>query len=120
MATAMVNEGLLWAGEAGADLTDAVGKLVKPTSSGFVLGGADEKVLGVVYEASLSSSAPYGPVTVQFGGVARVVAGGAISVGAVVACGANGKAKAGTTNPIGIALSKATTDGDVISVALIG
>jgi len=120
MATAQVNEGFLWAVEAAADLSAAVGKLVKIDSNGqAALAGADEKAVGVVYEASLNTSAPYGPVTIQYAGVARVVTGAAVSVGARVACGASGKAKAGTTNPIGIALTESGGDGQVISVALV-
>lgn len=120
MATALVNEGFLWALEAGADLTDSVGKIVKVDSSGnAVLCGADEKAFGVVYEAALSGSAPYGPVTVQFAGVARVRASAAIAAGAQVAVAAGGLAKTGTTNPIGIALNAAGGAGEVISVALI-
>lgn len=119
MARAQVNEGFLVALEAGADLTDAVGKIVKVDANGAaVLCGADEKALGVVYENSLASSAPYGPVTVQFAGIARVRASAAITAGATVAVAAGGLAKTGTTNPIGIALTGATQAGEVISVAL--
>ncbi|MEM9772884.1 MAG: capsid cement protein [Cyanobacteria bacterium P01_D01_bin.73] len=58
---------------------------------------------------------------VVLSGIARVVAGGAISFGAQVTAGAGGKAVAASAgNRIaGIAMESATADGDVISIQII-
>lgn len=114
MAIMKVHESLLHAADAGADLSTHLFKLAKLNSSGaFVLCGNGEKAFGSIFEVAKSG----GPVTVQFGGIAKVVAGGNIAAGAVVQSGASGVAVAGTTNPIGVALNAAAS-GEIVSVAL--
>lgn len=106
--------------EAGADLRTNLNCLVKVDSNGeIVLCGSGEKALGSIYETNLNSSDDYGPVTVQYRGIAKVKAGGAITKGARVQSGASGKATTGATNPIGVALESASGDGSIIAVALI-
>lgn len=121
MATMKVNESFLVALDANADLTTSLNLLVKVLADGSVgLGGLNDKVLGSIYEAGLSSSAPFGPVTVQFAGIAKVKAASAIEAGQRVNCAAGGKAAAGATNPIGIALSTVAANNEMVQVALIG
>lgn len=122
MAIQKLVEGLTYAAEAGEDLTGDLNKFVKLDNNGrVVLCGNDEKPLGTLFEEAAvdASGTERGAASVQLGGIAKVIAGGVIAAGARVACGANGLAKAGTTNPAGIALSAATGSGSVISVALI-
>lgn len=54
------------------------------------------------------------PVAVECEGLMRLTAGGVITAGAKVTAGADGKVVAGTENTIGVALSSATADDDVI------
>lgn len=122
MATFKVHESFLYAVEnPGADHRSNLNKLVKLGADGSVaLGGAGDKVLGVVYETNTEGSDPYGPVTIQFAGIAKIIAGGAIDIGDEVQCGSNGLAAAGSTNAIGVALSKTTGANQLVTVALIG
>lgn len=121
MATMKVHESFLYAAEADADLRTKLNFICKVSSDGEIaLCGNDEKALGTIYEVNLTATAgQLGPVTVQFGGIAKVVAGAAITAGARVACDGNGKAKTGTTNPLGIALTGSNGDLEVIDVALV-
>ena len=81
----------------------------------MILAGADEKALGTLFEAGDEGAA----VSVQMGGIAKIVASAAITVGARVGVAAGGLAKSGTTNPVGLALSGASGANSVISVALV-
>lgn len=92
------------------------GRLVEITGAGKVgPAGADSaKVVGVAgFDAGENTS-----VTVYRGGVQRLTASGAITAGAKVAAAADGKVAATGTNTIGIAITAASADGDVIDVAL--
>jgi hypothetical protein len=77
-----------------------------------------EAVVGV----SLSDADAAGDqVSVQIAGVARVVASGAVSLGDEVEVGAGGKvttAGGATALSVGVALSAASADGEVIEVLL--
>src|SRR5262245_47100431 len=99
---------------AGEDLSAKVNYLVKMNSDGeIVLAGADEKALGTVYEGAAEGAA----CSVAMGAILKVVASAAIAKGARVKVAAGGKAVTGTTNPVGVALSSCSADGEVISVA---
>lgn len=117
MAIFKLVEGLTHAVLAAADLSSSLNYFVKLDSNGeAVLCGDNEKPLGTVFEAAALG----GAVSIQTGGIAKVVAGAAIAAGARVACGAGGKAKTSTgTNPVGIALGAAAGDGSVISVDMV-
>jgi len=117
MAGFKLDEAWTFAAAAGADLSSSVNRFVKLNSSGeVVLCGADEKPLGTLFEAAALGAA----ASVAMGAILKVVASAAISKGDRVASAASGKAKTGTTNPAGIALTSAAADGEVISVAMVG
>jgi hypothetical protein len=117
MAIFKLVEGLTYAAVAAEDLSASLNRFVKLDGNGeVVLCGADEKAIGTLFEAAALGAA----ASIQMGGICKVVAGTSITAGARVACGANGKAKSGTTNPVGIALDDAAGDGSVISVAMVG
>jgi len=119
MALHKLVEGLTWTAEAGADLRTHLNKFVTINANGeAVLPSSGAAVVGTIYEVNLSGSAPYGPVTIQLGGVAKVVAGGTISAGQEVEVGANGTAVAKTSGVVvGIALASGAS-GEVIPVLL--
>lgn len=118
MATFKQNESFLYAAEADADLRTKLNLFAKLSTDGEIaLAGANEKVLGTIVEVNLSASAPFGPVTVQMEGIAKVVAGGTISIGDEVSSDANGKAVTGGTQKAGTAMT-AGVSGDVIEVVL--
>ena len=121
MATFKVNESFLYAGEAAADLTARLNHLVKMDNNGNIaLCGAAEKALGSIYEVPLSATAPFGPATVQFGGIAKVKAGAAVPAGTRVNSDSTGRVVAGSTNAVGVALEAATAADQLVAVALIG
>ncbi len=117
MAYSQVVDGLLLALSAGANLTGKLYYIAKLSSGAAVLGAAaTDKLIGVITEENVSGS----PVTVQFGGIAKVIAGGSISEGDLITSDGNGKAVATTSagnRIIGIALSGADS-GDVFPVLL--
>jgi hypothetical protein len=118
MATMKINESFLWAGEADADMRSNLNKFAKLSTDGEVaLAGANEKVLGTIVEVNLNASAPFGPVTVQMEGIAKVIAGGTVSIGDEVSSDASGKAVTGGTQKAGTAMT-AGVSGDVIEVVL--
>jgi len=120
MATFKVNESFLIALEAAADLTGALKKLVKVDTNGNVaLALADDKALGVVYEVPLSANVPYGPATIQFAGIAKVLAGAAVAAGSRVKCDSTSRVIEGSTNPVGIALDSPGAAGVVCTVAMV-
>lgn len=72
--------------------------------------GASAAVLGVaMFDAKAGE-----PVAVECEGLMKLTAAGTIAAGAKVASAAGGKVASGTENTIGVALSAATADGDVI------
>lgn len=82
--------------------------------------GADSAAVFGVAAADAKSGETV-TVYTRAGGVQRLVASGAIAVGAKVSSAAAGKIQTvgSTTNPIGLALQAATADGDVIDVLFI-
>jgi hypothetical protein len=125
MARFKVDEAFLWAEEAGEDLTSSLNLFMKmatgasnePVIKKTVAG---EKVFGTLFEVPLSASAPYGPATVQFGGVAKVKSGAAVTCGSRVQSDASAKAVNLTTGlSAGIALVGCSAADVLISVALI-
>jgi Uncharacterized conserved protein (DUF2190) len=103
---------------ANADLSAKLHFLAKidTTTGKIALAQAADAVFGVIIEANTANN----PVTVQFGGIAKVEAGGAVTIGAKVRADANGNAvvATGLGNVFGIALA-AADDGDIFPVALI-
>ena len=121
MATFKVHESLTWACEAGADLTTSLNKLVKLQGDlTLVLAGDSDKALGSIIEVPLAATAPYGPASVQFGGIAKLSASAAIPAGTRVQAAASGQIKAGTVNPVGVTLEASTGANQLVAVALIG
>lgn len=119
MATMKVPESFLYAAEADADLRTKLNFLAKISADGEIaLAGANEVCLGTIVEVNLNGAAPFGPVTVQFGGIAKVVAGGTVAAGVLVSSDAAGKAVSGGTNAIGISLVAAVAN-DVFEIALV-
>lgn len=119
MATYKVNESDLITIEADADLRTKLNFLCKLSSDGEVaLAGANEKILGTIFEVNLSASAPFGPITVQTQGIAKVVLGGSCSPNDELSSDGNGKAVTGGTQKFGTALQAGVAN-DVIEVALI-
>jgi hypothetical protein len=118
MAIFKLVEGLTYAVEAGADLSTSLNRFVKINSSNqVVLAGSGDKVLGTLFEVAALN----GPASVQFGGIAKVIAGAAVAAGARVQSDGNGAAitlAAGVS--AGMALFAASAAGEVIPVALIG
>lgn len=115
MAIFKLVEGLTYAADAGADLSSSINRFCKLNSDGeVVLCGDDEKPVGSIFEAGGLGA----PISIQMGGICKVIASAGITAGQRVACAANGLAKAGTTNPVGIALNTVVTSG-LVSVAMV-
>lgn len=105
--------------KASADVTG--GRLVAVTGDRTVgPAGADSAaVLGVAgFDAKTGEDVT---VFTRAGGVHGLTASGAIAAGAKVSAAASGKIQTvgSTTNPIGLALTEATADNDVIDVLFI-
>lgn len=115
MATQKIHEALLYARNAGADLSGKLNYFAKIDTDGdIVLAGDGEAVAGNITEAAAENS----PVTVQFGGIGKVICAEAITPGARIASDADGKAVVAAVNDFeaGTALGDAaSTAGDVIS-----
>ena len=79
------------------------------------IAGAAAKALGV---SRNKVDAAGRAVTVVTGGIAKVKAGAAVTVGAEVASDASGKAVPGSTNPIGKAITAAGAVDEIIEVQL--
>jgi hypothetical protein len=109
MAWEQVNEALEYAPYCGSvSLATKLHTLVKLHTDGTVLIGAaaTDKLVGVLREENIVGK----PVTVQFGGVAKVLAGGTIAPGDLITSDGSGAGIA-TTTPgnrfVGIALEPA-------------
>ena len=91
------------------------GQLVEVSGAGTVgVAGADSaKVVGVAVDAASGER-----LTVYCGGVQRLAAAGAITAGAAVYAADNGQIQASGNNKIGIALSAAGKQGDLVDVAI--
>lgn len=98
MARFKVTESELLAQEAGQDLTTSLNLFVALNDAGNIVRCDQQGMqpLGTLFEVPLSSSTPYGPATVQFGGIAKIVLGGTVRPGMKVMTDANGKAVAFT------------------------
>ena len=95
---------------AGADLQKGQVVYVSGDMTVSPTTGASAAVLGVaMFDAKAGD-----PVAVECEGLMRLTAAGTIAAGSKVASAANGKVATGTENTIGVALSAATADGDVI------
>lgn len=120
MATFKVPEAFTYAAEAGADLTAGLNLLAKLQADGTaVLAGDGDKAFGTIIENCLQSTVPYGPVSLQFGGIAKCVASAAIQAGNRVQAAASGKVKVGNANPIGMAIETVSAANQLLGVALI-
>lgn len=118
MAHEQVPEMFEYAQNAGADLSAKLFYLCRvDTDEDIILAGDGERVLGVIREAAVADK----PVTVQYGGVAKVSAGAAFSAGVLLASDTNGQAVLATTGEfaIGIALQAAGAQHEIVSVALL-
>lgn len=87
------------------------GRIVEVSGNGTVAHAAagSVKTVGV---AAFDSPAD-GNVTIFTGGVQSVTTGGAVTAGALVDAGATGFVVAGTTAPLGVALTTATSGAQV-------
>ena len=95
---------------AGADLTKGQVVYVSGDLTVSPTSGASAAVIGVaMFDAKAGE-----PVAVECEGLMKLTAAGTIAAGAKVVSAAGGKVAAGTENTIGIALSAAVADGDVI------
>lgn len=111
MAFEQVIEGLEYAQNAGADLSAKLYYLCKIDTDGDIILAAagTDHVFGVIREGNTADK----PVTVQFGGIGKVIAGGTIVAGDRLTADANGKAVATTTagnKVIGVALMSASAN----------
>jgi len=107
--------------KSGYDYQDEQYYLVKSDTSGspmtIILGGANEKVIGVLQNEPEQGEA----AEVRVDGTSKVVAGTPISVGDMVSCDADGKAnkvEAADKWAVGIALEEASAAGDIIEILL--
>ena len=99
---------------AGEDLSSSLMYLANLDSSGnFVLAGAGEFVWGAITEGGTSGNSS----TVQTGGIAKVSAGAAVSIGDKVASDASGQGIPWTTGHwLGYARSAAANADEIIEV----
>jgi len=117
MAYEMVPESFEVAQNAGADLSAKLYHLVKvDTDEDIILAGDGQACLGVIREANVENK----PVTVQYGGIAKVIAGGSFNAGVLVAADTNGQAVLATTGEyaVGMALQAAGAANEIVSVRL--
>jgi len=108
---------------AGADLSSGQHLFVELGSNGTVTicNAATDVPIGVLTD--FYRATPGQSVTVAIGGTVKVKAGGAITAGAWVGTGADGKAVAKSEDGDivrGIALESASADGDIIEIMLVG
>ena len=111
-------EGLSYARNAGADLSGDLNKIAHVDTDGdIVLAGAGEHAIGTIIEAAIADK----PVTIQFGGIAKVILGGTVTAGQRVASDAAGLGvNAGSADDyeIGTALTSGLVN-EVIPVMLL-
>lgn len=117
MAFQKIHESLLYARNAGEDLSSSLGYIVKVDTDGDIIltTARSDAALGVVYEGAAADK----PATVQFGGIGKVVCGETIAAGEQIAPGTDGRAlDADTANDyvLGIALEGGDAN-EVISFA---
>lgn len=117
MAHEQVPEMFEYAQNAGADLSAKLFFIAKvDTDEDIILAGAGEAALGVIREAAVQDK----PVTVQYGGIAKVSAGAAFNAGVLLASDTNGQAVLATSGQysIGMALQAAGAQNEIVSVRL--
>jgi hypothetical protein len=113
MSTSKLPEAFSYAGPADVDLSAKLHYFAKKTATGIDLAGDGTVVIGTLIEVA---AAGYG-VTVQFGGIGKVIAAEAIAANARIASDADGKAVNAATGDfeVGTALVDATCSaGDII------
>lgn len=105
---------------AGEDLSDSQYKIVKVASTaGEVIVGAagTDSILGVLTNDPEDAEV----ASIQFGGIAKVLAETGVSAGDHVACSATGRAittTSGNDHVLGVAVTPSSSTGDLIQVAL--
>lgn len=116
MAINKVVEGLTYAAEGAVDHSSNLHKIATINSSEKVALCGDGAIpLGVLTEVDIADR----PVTVQFGGIAKVLLGGTVNAGGVVASGAAGTGVAAAVNDFGLGIAlRGGVSGDIIPVAL--
>lgn len=94
MATMQIVESLMYARNAGADLSTKLHYLAKIDTDGdIVLAGDGEQVFGTIYEAATENN----PVTLQFGGLGKCILAATVAAGAKMASDSDGKGVTATT-----------------------
>lgn len=119
MATQKVHEALLYARNAGADLSEKLHYLVKVDSDGDIIltSARTDAAIGVIYEAADQDK----PVTIQFGGIGKVICGETIAAGERICPGTDGRALDADTASdvvVGIAL-QGGDENEIISFAFV-
>lgn len=101
---------------AGSDLRTHANKFVVLTSGKLAVCGAGAGMIGVLFNAPEQDQ----PGHVQNAGIAQIVAGAAVSAGALVQSDASGRAITATTGNFigGRALESAAAAGEIIEVLL--
>lgn len=119
MAFEQVAEAFEVAIPAGADLRSNLHYIVKLDTSGNVVlaAAATDALLGVIREVGNTGE----PITVQYGGIAKVFCGATITAGARVTTDGSGKLAAATSGNtvLGVLLSTGAGANDIVSVALV-
>lgn len=116
MAINKVVEGLTYAAEAAVDHSSNLHKIATVDSAGKIALCGDGAIpLGVLIEVDVADR----PVSVQFGGIAKVKLGGTVAAGGAVASDSSGLGVAAAVNDFGLGIAlNGGGSGDVISVAM--
>lgn len=112
MAISKMHESFTWAALAAADLSEKLHYFAKADTGGTINLAADGgPVIGTIIEAAASGA----QVTVQFGGIGKVITAENIAVGAILASDTNGKAVAAAAGDwvVGIAIA-AVSSGELV------
>lgn len=117
MATEKLAKADLWEVPAGSDLSTKQYYIMKFSTGKLALAGDGELPCGILQDKP-NADGVSGTIAVR--GVSKCVAGAAVTQGVLVASDANGKvvASIATDNVLGIALTGAAADLDVISVLI--
>jgi hypothetical protein len=110
MAVSKLPESFTWSAPAAVDLSAKLHYLARVTSAGLIDLCADGgPCIGNIYEADIADRA----ISVQFGGIGKVIAAETIDEGAVIASDTNGKAVNAAVGDwiVGIAISPASANG---------
>lgn len=112
MATTKLPESFTWSALAAVDLSAKLHYIAKVTSAGTIdLNTAGAPVLGTLYEVAEAGRS----VSVQFGGIGKVIAGATIAAGDRISSDASGKARVALVGDwtLGLAISGAAANGFV-------